>query len=221
MLEHINKDESKKRWRQNFVFSATLTLAHDLPNRLNLGKKKKKKSGVKLDGLLSLVNIRPKAKVVDLTSSAKQLKPASLTEMKLYSASLEDKDYYLYYFLRHNTGRTLVFCNSINNVRRLTSVFTLLEMNPLPLHAQMHQKQRLKHLEKFSSLENSLLIATDVAARGLDIPHVQHVVHFQVRFISGVVSIIRLNLISLIRFHVRQKTMSIAVAVQHERCVMD
>ena len=102
--------------------------------------------------------------------------------MKLFSATIEDKDYYLYYFLRHHPGRTLVFCNSINNVRRLTSVFTLLEMNPFPLHAQMHQKQRLKHLEKFSGQDNSLLIATDVAARGLDIPNVVNVVHFQVSF---------------------------------------
>ncbi|XP_046461202.1 ATP-dependent RNA helicase DDX24-like [Daphnia pulex] len=180
LLEHINKDEEKKRWRQNFVFSATLTLAHDLPNRLGNLKSKKKKEAMKLDKLLSLVGVRPKAKVVDLTTQVRSLKPASLSEMKLYSATVEDKDYYLYYFLRHNPGRTLVFCNSINNVRRLTSVFTLLETNPLPLHAQMHQKQRLKHLERFSSLDNALLIATDVAARGLDIPHVQHVVHFQV-----------------------------------------
>jgi ATP-dependent RNA helicase DDX24/MAK5 len=149
-------------------------------------KSKKKKEAMKLDKLLSLVGVRPKAKVVDLTTQVRSLKPASLSEMKLYSATVEDKDYYLYYFLRHNPGRTLVFCNSINNVRRLTSVFTLLETNPLPLHAQMHQKQRLKHLERFSSLDNALLIATDVAARGLDIPHVQHVVHFQVNFYSDI-----------------------------------
>ena len=179
ILEHINKNEAKKKWRQNFVFSATLTLIHDPPRRLK-SKKKKQKQSVKLENLLSLVGVRPKAKVVDLTSSAKQLKPASLSEMKILSASLEDKDYYLYYFLRHETGRTLVFCNSISNVRRLTSVFTLLQMKPLPLHAQMQQKQRLKNLERFSRNENALMIATDVAARGLDIPHVQHVVHFQV-----------------------------------------
>lgn len=184
LLEHINKDESKKKWRQNFVFSATLTLAHDLPTRLSNKKYKKKKEVVKLDKLLSLVGVRPKAKVVDLTTTVKSLKPASLSEMKLFSSSIEDKDYYLYYFIRHHPGRTLVFCNSINNVRRLTSVFTLLETNPLALHAQMHQKQRLKHLERFSSQENALLIATDVAARGLDIPHVQNVVHFQVIFNS-------------------------------------
>lgn len=44
----------------------------------------------------------------------------------------------------------------------------------------MVQKQRLKNLEKFREKEKSILIATDVAARGLDIPDVEHVVHYQV-----------------------------------------
>ena len=48
------------------------------------------------------------------------------------------------------------------------------------LHAQMHQKQRLKNLERFSANSNGFLIATDVAARGLDIPDVEHVIHYQV-----------------------------------------
>ena len=44
----------------------------------------------------------------------------------------------------------------------------------------MHQKQRLKNLERFTNKSNALLIATDVAARGLDIQNVEHVVHYQV-----------------------------------------
>ena len=48
------------------------------------------------------------------------------------------------------------------------------------LHAQLHQKQRLKNLDRFTASSSGLLIATDVAARGLDIPNVQHVVHYQV-----------------------------------------
>lgn len=44
----------------------------------------------------------------------------------------------------------------------------------------MVQKQRLKNLERFRNNPNGLLIATDVAARGLDIPNVQHVIHYQV-----------------------------------------
>lgn len=50
----------------------------------------------------------------------------------------------------------------------------------MALHANMMQKQRLKNLERFTKDDNGLLIATDVAARGLDIPRVQHVIHYQV-----------------------------------------
>lgn len=50
----------------------------------------------------------------------------------------------------------------------------------MPLHAQMEQKQRLTNLEKFASSETGLLIATDVAARGLDIPNIKHIIHYQV-----------------------------------------
>lgn len=42
----------------------------------------------------------------------------------------------------------------------------------------MIQKQRLQSLERFKASEKSILIATDIAARGLDIAHVQHVVHY-------------------------------------------
>lgn len=50
----------------------------------------------------------------------------------------------------------------------------------MPLHASMPQKQRLHNLERFQDNPNGLLIATDVAARGLDIPNVEHVIHYQV-----------------------------------------
>ena len=77
-------------------------------------------------------------------------------------------------------GRTLVFANSKDCLRRLVAVFTLLQCSPLPLHADMHQRQRLKNLDRFSENIKGLLIASDVAARGLDIPHVDHVIHYQV-----------------------------------------
>lgn len=181
LLELANRDENMVCRRQNFVFSATLTMSHELPARIGDKRKRQREESMKLEKLLSLVGVRPKAKIVDLTASAKALKPATLSETKILCPKVEDKDYYLYYFLRHNRGRTLVFCNSISNVRRLSSIFSLLDINTMPLHAQMQQRQRLKYLERFTSTDNTVLIATDVAARGLDIPHVQHVVHFQVK----------------------------------------
>lgn len=95
------------------------------------------------------------------------------------TCSFDEKDYYVYYFLQKHPGRTLIFCNSIGCVKRLTTLLGLLGCNPLPLHASMQQRQRLKNLDKFKEKENSILIATDVAARGLDIPCVEHVLHYQ------------------------------------------
>ena len=66
------------------------------------------------------------------------------------------------------------------SVRRLANPFSLLGVNPLPLHAQLHQKQFLKNLDRFSASQDELLMATDVAARGLDIPNIEHVIHYQV-----------------------------------------
>ena len=53
--------------------------------------------------------------------------------------------------------------------------FQLLDVPARPLHAGLQQRQRLKHLDKFSESEAGVLVATDVAARGLDIQDVRAV----------------------------------------------
>jgi len=71
----------------------------------------------------------------------------NLTECRI-ACTIDHKDYYLYYFLKKHNGRTLVFCNSIGCVKRLATLFSILECKPLPLHANMQQRQRLKNLER-------------------------------------------------------------------------
>jgi len=66
-----------------------------------------------------------------------------------------------------------VFVNSIKSARRLDALLRALEVPSRALHAQMQQRQRMKALEAFGTLPRSVLVATDVAARGLDIPMVQ------------------------------------------------
>ena len=90
------------------------------------------------------------------------------------------QDTYLYYFLLRYPGRSLVFLSSIDGIRRLVPLLDLLELKTYPLHSQLEQKQRLKNLERFKSTPNSVLLATDIAARGLDIPSVDHVIHYQI-----------------------------------------
>ena len=94
--------------------------------------------------------------------------------------SLEEKDFFLYYILMSFPGRTIVFCNSIECVKRNASVLSHLNITPIVLHGKMEQKHRLKNLESFQKDEDAVMITTQVSARGLDIPNVQHVVHYQV-----------------------------------------
>lgn len=168
-----------KKRRQTFVFSATLTMVHDLPWRLKNNRRKRRLSEKdKLEQLMKVVGISAKPKVVDLTRKLGTAE--TLCESRIVCSSAEDKDIRLYYFLLAHPGRTIVFCNSIDSVRRLTSVLGILECAPLSLHASMQQRQRLKNLDRFRDSPVGLLLATDVAARGLDIQGIEHVVHFQV-----------------------------------------
>lgn len=74
----------------------------------------------------------------------------------------------------------MVFTNSISAVRRLVPFLQNLELTALPLHSQMIQKARLRSLERFTANAKSILVATDVAARGLDIKEVDLVLHYHV-----------------------------------------
>lgn len=177
LLEMLNDSQYNPN-RQTLVFSATLTLVHQAPARI-LHKKhvKKMDKTAKLDLLMQKIGMRGKPKVIDLTRNEGTVE--TLTETKIHCET-DEKDLYLYYFLMQYPGRSLVFANSISCIKRLSGLLKVLDIMPLTLHACMHQKQRLRNLEQFARLEDCVLLATDVAARGLDIPKVQHVIHYQV-----------------------------------------
>lgn len=186
IIERLNADPEKKDQRQNFIFSATLTFTHDLPQYLklkNMNRKRKLQAETpqqKLDALIQYFDIS-QPKIVDVTQTSCGVAGIAkkITECRI-SCSHEHKDLYLYYLLQKHPGRTIVFCNSIDCVRRLAKLFAILECEPQALHAKMAQRARLKSLERFTKNPAGLLIATDVAARGLDIPNVEHVIHYQV-----------------------------------------
>ncbi|XP_016420219.1 ATP-dependent RNA helicase DDX24 [Sinocyclocheilus rhinocerous] len=175
LLEMLNTSQFNPS-RQTFVFSATLTLEHSLPARLQQ-KKRKRTERSRLQLLMEKVGIKDKPKVIDLTR--KQATVETLTETRI-NCTKEEKDLFLYYFLLQYPGRSMVFANSIDCIKRLSALLLILDCAPLPLHANMHQKQRLKNLERFAEKDSCVLLTTDVAARGLDIPNVQHVIHYQV-----------------------------------------
>ncbi|KAH9478349.1 ATP-dependent RNA helicase MAK5 [Psilocybe cubensis] len=170
---------------QTFVFSATLS--KDLQR--NVKKKFRPKGNKKhykrdqapattLDDLLLRLDFRdPNPEVIDLSPVGGVV--STLQEGKIECLSA-DKDVYLYYFLLRYPGKSLVFLSSIDGIRRLMPLVELLNINVYPLHSQLEQRQRLKNLDRFTNTPNSVLLATDIAARGLDIPAVDHVIHFQI-----------------------------------------
>jgi len=90
-----------------------------------------------------------------------------------------EKDLYLYALLLfHPKKRSLVFTNSVSAVRRLMPFLQNLDLPALPLHSGMAQKARLRSVERFTQRPGSILVATDVAARGLDISGVELVIHY-------------------------------------------
>jgi superfamily II DNA/RNA helicase len=72
----------------------------------------------------------------------------------------------------------IIFCNRKRDVAILHKSLVKHGFNAGALHGDMDQKSRMETLDKFRSGEIMLLAASDVAARGLDIPDVSHVFNF-------------------------------------------
>lgn len=194
--------------RQTFVFSATLTLPscslkreRSRDNRLNNRKKGKQSVDGAIADIMEKIGAQGIAKVVDLSTSETSSNntspmqrqnndlrlvnlPAGLSLFEI-RCTQKHKDSHLYSFLtttkQGSSGPCLVFCNSISGVKRIFETLKVLKLPVRMLHSQMQQKARLSSLESLAgSNSRSVVIATDVAARGLDIPAVSTVVHYDV-----------------------------------------
>jgi superfamily II DNA/RNA helicase len=74
----------------------------------------------------------------------------------------------------------IVFCNRKREVAQLHRSLLRHKFNAVALHGDMDQSARTAALEQFRKGEVTVLVASDVAARGLDIPAVSHVFNFDV-----------------------------------------
>ncbi|KAG9563096.1 putative ATP-dependent rRNA helicase rrp3, partial [Aureobasidium melanogenum] len=79
------------------------------------------------------------------------------------------KDIYLVYILNEFAGQsTVLFTRTVNETQRLAYLLRALGFGAIPLHGQLSQSARLGALSKFRAGSRDILVATDVAARGLD-----------------------------------------------------
>lgn len=63
-------------------------------------------------------------------------------------------------------------------VKRVYDVLNTLGLTVYKVYSGMQQRQRIHHINQFTSHQDALLLATDVAARGLDLPALTSVIHY-------------------------------------------
>ena len=103
---------------------------------------------------------------------------ADITAFKVPVKSRSKKDT-LRWFLENDLVETaIIFANRKTTVRELNQSLTRFGFRSSEIHGDMDQSSRIKELDRFKAGEVSILVASDVAARGLDIKGVSHVFNY-------------------------------------------
>ena len=107
--------------------------------------------------------------------------PAQTITHSVQTVAAAEKVQWLARWLRNEaTGPVLVFCRTKVGAERLASRLSGMGIRTASLHADRTQQQRMAAVEGFRTGTFPVLVATDVAARGLDIDGIAHVVNFEV-----------------------------------------
>ncbi|EPZ33714.1 putative ATP-dependent RNA helicase DDX47-like protein [Rozella allomycis CSF55] len=142
--------------RRTFLFSATMTKKVEKLQRASLTNPVK-------------VEINTKYSTVDTLLQYYMFIPA------------KRKDCNLVYLLNEMAGNSvIVFTATCVNAQKVALLLRNLGFEAIPLHGKLSQAKRLGSLTKFKSGNRNILIATDVASRGLDIPQVDVVINYDI-----------------------------------------
>ncbi|KAH9620572.1 hypothetical protein KSS87_002109 [Heliosperma pusillum] len=90
------------------------------------------------------------------------------------------KDCYLLYILMELSGSSMVFTRTCDTTQVVALMLRNLGLRAVPINGKMTQAKRLGALNKFKAGDCNILVATDVASRGLDIPLVDMVVNYDI-----------------------------------------
>eukprot|EP01038_Epipyxis_sp_PR26KG_P014983 gene14983-20156_t len=141
--------------RQTLLFSATMT--------------------PKIEDLIKLSLRKPiRIKTADSTTS---FAPRLIQEFVKVRNEEEVEAMLCALICRSFKKKTILFYEMKKDAHRFSMILTLMNIKVAELHGDLHQTQRYESLERFRRGDADVLVATDVAARGLDIPGVQTVIN--------------------------------------------
>ncbi|MDX1693241.1 MAG: ATP-dependent RNA helicase RhlB [Ketobacteraceae bacterium] len=153
-IKRIIRETPKKEYRQTLLFSATFT--EDI---INLARSWTRNA--------ELVEIEP-----DSVASAN-------VEKKVYLTTTDEKITLLYNIINlKNLDKVIVFANRRDETRDLVEHLKRLNVKTALLSGDVPQNKRLSTLENFRNGKIRVLVATDVAGRGIHIDGISHVVNF-------------------------------------------
>ena len=144
--------------RQTLLFSATMSASIESLARSTMRQPK-------------LVEVNPRGRA------------AELVEQTAYSVSLENKTALLLNLLERENetpAKVLVFTRTRRGSERLSHILKARNHKVTRIHADRSQPQREAALREFRDGRARVLVATDIAARGLDVDAVSHVINYDV-----------------------------------------
>ena len=115
---------------------------------------------------------------VNVQSVESMVDPSKLKQV-FYDVPSNLKFSLLVHLLKHeHSGLIMIFCNTQRNTDFVANNLMRFEIDSVAIHGGLTQAKRSKIMEHFSSNRVSVLVCTDVAARGLDIKNVSHVYNY-------------------------------------------
>jgi ATP-dependent RNA helicase RhlE len=108
------------------------------------------------------------------------LKPSENVELQTFEVEQNQKLELLEHLLEAGQGSFLVFVRTKHGVDRIAHRLVRSGHKATQIHGDRSQAQRNQALKSFAEGHHRILVATDVAARGIDVPHVAHVVNYDI-----------------------------------------
>jgi len=183
-LEHQNFDESfietlvLDEFDKSLEFGFENDMSYIIGTLLSL-KQRILTSATKMEEIPVFVKLNDPVEV----DFSKNIEAKPDLKLKKVIVPAADKLDYLFRLLsKIGNKNTLVFCNHRETVDRISDLLFENGLGHDVFHGGMEQLDREKALLKFRNGSHRILITTDLAARGLDIPEVEYIVHYQLPY---------------------------------------
>ena len=134
-------------------------------------------SATNAEEIPQFVNMSKKGTLVDFLPEEEQVSER-VTLLEVRSAQKDKLDTLRQLLLAVGDESSIVFLNYRDSVERVNGYLQQQGFSTAHMHGGMEQQQREDMLYKFSNGSASILIATDLASRGLDIPNIRNIIHY-------------------------------------------